>query len=271
MRRSSTLFTSTHLDFYPFSLFSRQPTPFVTTLHGRVDLPALKPVFNTFADMPLISISNAQRNDLPAANWVGTVYHGLPLQLHTPRQVERTYLAFLGRITPVKQVDAAIRIAQQCDIPIKIAAKIDAVDSAYFERDIRPLLDSPLVEYIGEINEQEKTTFLSGALALLFPIDWPEPFGLVMIEAMACGTPVIAFPSGSVPEVIEDGVTGFVVRNEAEAVAAVHKVDQLSAMRIREQFQKRFSARQMAENYVHAYQSLIDRSSSKSRHRKKQS
>ncbi|PHN47978.1 glycosyltransferase family 4 protein [Pseudomonas amygdali] len=260
-----------HLDFYPFSLFSRQPTPFVTTLHGRVDLPALKPVFNTFADMPLISISNAQRNDLPAANWVGTVYHGLPLQLHTPRQVERTYLAFLGRITPVKQVDAAIRISQQCDIPIKIAAKIDAVDSAYFERDIRPLLDSPLVEYIGEINEQEKTTFLSGALALLFPIDWPEPFGLVMIEAMACGTPVIAFPSGSVPEVIEDGVTGFVVRNEAEAVAAVHKVDQLSAMRIREQFQKRFSARQMAENYVHAYQSLIDRSSSKSRHRKKQS
>lgn len=249
-----------HLDFYPFSLFSRQPTPYVTTLHGRVDTPELQPVFGAFAAMPFIAISDAQRNDLPSANWVGTVHHGLPEQLHVPLQMERTYLAFLGRITAVKRVDAAIRIAQQCNIPIKIAAKIDSIDRAYFEHHIRPLFDSPLVDYVGEIDEHEKTAFLSGALALLFPIDWPEPFGLVMIEAMACGTPVIAFPFGSVREVVEDGVTGFIVENEAQAVAAVHKVDQLSALRIREQFDKRFTARRMAEKYVLAYQSLIERS-----------
>ncbi|POP73868.1 glycosyltransferase family 4 protein [Pseudomonas syringae] len=250
-----------HLDLFPLSLFSRQPTPFVTTLHGRVDRPELKPVYNLFKETPLISISNAQRNGLPTANWVDTVYHGLPQHLHTPQQMTRTYLAFLGRITPVKKVEAAIRIAQQCNIPIKIAARVEAGDRAYFEQDISPLLDSPLVEYVGEIDEQQKTAFLAGALALLFPIEWPEPFGLVMIEAMACGTPVIAFPFGSVPEVIEDGVTGFIVSDEAQAVAAVHNVSQLSAVRIREQFEKRFCARQMAENYVHAYQSLIDQSS----------
>ncbi|CAM3198978.1 glycosyltransferase family 4 protein [Pseudomonas floridensis] len=231
----------------------------MTTLHGRVDSPHLKPVFSTFAEMSFVAISNAQRNDLPAANWAGTVHHGLPEDLHIPQPVERTYLAFLGRITPVKKVDVAIRIAQQCGIPIKIAAKIDDADRAYFERDIGPLFDSPLVDYVGEISEYEKTAFLSGALALLFPIDWPEPFGLVMIEAMACGTPVIAFPFGSVPEVIEEGVTGFIVSDEAQAVAAVHKVGQLSAQQIREQFEKRFTARHMAQKYVCAYETLIAR------------
>jgi glycosyltransferase involved in cell wall biosynthesis len=175
-----------HMDYYSFSVFKRQDTPFVTTLHGRLDLPEQQPVFDTFNTAPVISISNSQRQPLPQAKWLTTVYHGLPEKLYTPQPVEQKYLAFLGRISPEKRVDTAIRIAGRCGLPIRIAAKVDSADREYFERDIKPLLDLPYVEYIGEIADDQKAEFLSGAHALLFPIDWPEPFGLVMIEAMAC-------------------------------------------------------------------------------------
>ena len=211
-----------HLDYYPFSLFSRQPTPFVTTLHGRLDLPEHQPVFTTFSSVPVISISDAQRRPVPQANWIRTIHHGLPEHLLTPQPVRPAYLAVLGRIAPEKGVDRAIRIAIQCGIPLKIAAKVDRSDQDYFDEVIRPMIEgSPLVEYIGEIGEPEKPEFLSGAIALLLPIDWPEPFGLVMIEAMACGTPVIAYNRGSVAEIIDHGLTGFIVENEPEAITAV--------------------------------------------------
>ncbi len=209
-----------HLDYYPFSLFSRQPTPFVTTLHGRLDLPEHQPVFTTFSSIPVISISNAQRRPVPQANWVRTIHHGLPEKLLMPRLSRPGYLAVLGRIAPEKGVDQAIRIATRCGIPLKIAAKVDRADQEYYDEIIRPLIDRhPLVEYIGEIGDPEKSEFLSGAIGLLVPIDWPEPFGLVMIEAMACGTPIIAYNRGSVAEIIDDGVTGFIVEDETSAVA----------------------------------------------------
>src|SRR6266849_3577519 len=193
-----------HLDYYPFSLFSRQQTPFVTTLHGRLDLPEHQPVFTTFSSVPVVSISNAQRRPVPQARWVRTVHHGLPENLLGPRPVKPSYLAFLGRIAPEKRVDRAIRIAARCEIPLKIAAKVDRVDIDYFETEIRPLLSLPCIEYIGEISDHEKSEFLSGAIGLIMPFDWLEAFGLGMIEALACGTPVIAFNRGSVPEIIED-------------------------------------------------------------------
>ena len=223
-----------HLDYYPFSLFARQPTPFVTTLHGRLDLPEHQPVFDTFSSAPVVSISNAQRRPLPQARWVRTIHHGLPEKLIVPMPVKPHYFAFLGRIAPEKRVDRAIRIAEHCGVPLKIAAKIDRADRDYYEEEIRPMLDSPNVEYIGEIGDHEKSAFLSGAIALLVPIDWPEPFGLVMIEAMACGTPVIAFNRGSVPEIIEDGVTGFIVEDEAGAIGAVDRLSHLSRPAIRQ-------------------------------------
>src|SRR5258708_1905181 len=229
-----------HLDYYPFSLFSRQPTPFVTTLHGRLDLPEHQPVFTTFSSVPVISISDAQRQTVPQAGWVRTVHHGLPERLLTPRPVRPSYLACLGRISPEKGIDRAIRIAGRCGIPLKIAAKVDKVDRDYFDDDIRPLIVSPHVEHVGEISDGEKSDFLSGALALLVPIDWPEPFGLVMIEAMACGTPVIAFNRGSVPEVVEDGLTGFVVDDEAGGGETIRKIGRLSRARIPPRFQERF-------------------------------
>ncbi|WP_323119401.1 glycosyltransferase family 4 protein [Burkholderia alba] len=248
-----------HLDYLPFPLMSRLDTPFVTTLHGRLDLPELQPVFGAFPDAPVVSISDAQRAPLPQAGWAGTVYHGLPATLLTPQpQVKPEYLAFLGRICPEKRVDTAIRIAAQSGLPLKIAAKVDKVDEEYFDTEIAPLLGQAHVEFIGEINEAQKPAFLSGAKALLFPIDWPEPFGLVMIEAMACGTPVIAFNRGSVPEVIDDGVTGFIVEDVHGAVGALHRIDTLSRDAIRAQFERRFSAKAMARRYVDTYETLCD-------------
>jgi len=246
-----------HLDYYPFSLFSRSSTGFVTTLHGRLDLPEHQPVFNTFASAPVISISNAQRRPVPQANWIKTIYHGLPEKLLAPKSAKPRYLAVLGRIAPEKAVDRAIRIAKRCGIPLKIAAKVDKVDQEYFDEIIRPLLDPPHIEYIGEISDAEKSEFLSGALALLVTIDWPEPFGLVMIEAMACGTPVIAFNRGSVPEIVEDGLTGFIVEDETSAVGEVKRLSELDRRKIRMRFEERFTARRMAMDYLAAYRGLM--------------
>jgi glycosyltransferase involved in cell wall biosynthesis len=246
-----------HLDYYPFSLFSRQEVPFITTLHGRLDLPEHQPAFATFRDVPIISISHSQRRPLPHANWITTIHHGLPETLLVPEPANPSYLAFLGRISPEKRVDCAIRIAQRCGLPIKIAAKIDRADRDYFEDQIRPLLDADGVELIGEIGDAEKPAFLSGALALLCTVDWPEPFGLVMIEAMACGTPVIAFNRGSVPEIVEDGLTGFIVEDELSAVGAVGQLPRLSRAAVRRRFEERFTARRMAEDYLATYRALI--------------
>ena len=246
-----------HMDYYSFSLFNRQDTPFVTTMHGRLDLPEQQPVFDTFTSAPVISISNAQRQPMPQAKWLSTVYHGLPLSLYTPQPGEQKYLAFLGRISPEKRVDTAIRIAGHCGLPIRIAAKIDSADREYFEREIKPLFDLPHVEYVGEIADNEKAVFLSGAHALLFPIDWPEPFGLVMIEAMACGTPVIAFNRGSVPEVVDEGVSGYIVEDEISAVAAVNRLHLLPRARVRQRFEERFTSHHMARQYLDAYQNVI--------------
>ncbi len=247
-----------HLDYFPFSLMARQTTPFITTLHGRLDLPEHQPVFSTFSSIPIVSISNAQRRPIPAANWVSTVHHGLPVDLLKPQPVQPSYLAFLGRISPEKRTDRAINIAQRCGIPLKIAAKVDRADADYFDEAIRPLLSTPGVDFIGEIGDAQKPQFLSGAMALLVPIDWPEPFGLVMIEAMACGTPVIAFNRGSVPEIIEDGVTGFIVEDETSAAGAVRKIGSLSREMIRRRFEERFTARRMAEDYIRLYDKHID-------------
>jgi glycosyltransferase involved in cell wall biosynthesis len=247
-----------HLDYYPFSLFTRQSTPFVTTLHGRLDLPEHQPVFETFAAVPVVSISDAQRRPLPKAGWVRTIHHGVPERLLTPRSAIPSYLAVIGRISPEKAIDRAIRIARGCGLPLRIAAKVDPVDRDYFATQIQPLLAAPGVDYVGEIGDADKAEFLSGALALLAPIDWDEPFGLVMIEAMACGTPVIAFNRGAVPEVIEDGLTGFIVDDERGAIAAVGRLSSFSRTAIRARFEQRFTARRMADDYVAVYRELID-------------
>jgi len=246
-----------HLDYYPFSLFMRQPTPFVTTLHGRLDLPEHQPVFSTFNRAPVVSISNAQRRPVPQANFVNTVYHGLPENLLTPKPVTPGYLAVLGRIAPEKGVDRAIRIALRCGIPLKIAAKIDRADQDYYDEVIKPIINQPGIEFIGEIGDDQKSEFLSGALGLLLPLDWPEPFGLVMIESMACGTPVIAYNRGSVPEIIDDGLTGFIVEDEISAVARVGRLPDLDRRAVRAQFEKRFTARRMALDYLATYRSLM--------------
>lgn len=246
-----------HLDYYPFSLFARQPTPFLTTLHGRLDLPELQPIFTTFSSIPVISISAAQRRPVPQANWVRTIHHGLPEDLLTPQSIAPSYLAVLGRITPEKGVDQAIKIAIRCNTPLKIAAKVDRADQEYFDQIIRPLLDHTLVEYVGEIGDHEKADFLGGATALLLPIDWPEPFGLVMIEAMACGTPVIAYNRGSVAEIVDEGLTGFIVDDEIGAVAAVDRLAELDRSAVRKQFEARFTARRMALDYLAAYRTLM--------------
>ncbi len=246
-----------HLDYYPFSVMMRQHVPFVTTLHGRLDLPEHQPVFETFSSVPVVSISNAQRRPIHKANWVATVHHGLPKNLLTPQPTKPSYLAFLGRISPEKRVDRAIRIAERCGLPLKVAAKIDCADADYYKDEIEPLMGLPHVDFVGEISDAEKPDFLSGALALLVPIDWPEPFGLVMIEAMACGTPVIAYNRGSVPEIIQDGETGFVVEDEISAVGAVNNLPQISRDLVRKRFEERFSATRMAQDYLSLYRKMI--------------
>jgi glycosyltransferase involved in cell wall biosynthesis len=245
-----------HIDYLHFPLSRRQNFTSVTTLHGRLDIPDLHPLFREFSEMKLVSISDSQRVPMEWANWVGTVYHGLPEDLHTASQQPGQYLAFLGRISPEKRLDRAIEVARRVGMPIKIAAKIDAVDRDYFNSQIRTLLRDPLVEYLGEISESEKTEFLGNAYALLFLIDWQEPFGLVMTEAMACGTPVIAYRLGSVPEVVEEGVTGYIVDNLEDAADAVGRIPALDRRRIREVFEDRFSARRMCHDYVEIFRRI---------------
>ncbi|MDG0026860.1 glycosyltransferase family 4 protein [Trinickia sp. Y13] len=253
-----------HLDYLPFSLFADAAAPSLTTLHGRLDLPELQPVFDTFSQANVVSISQSQRIPLPQARWRDTVYHGLPEHLLTPQpHCEPEYLAFLGRICPEKRVDTAIKIAAMSGLPLKIAAKIDKVDRDYFKEQIEPLLSQAHVEFVGEIDEARKPEFLSRAKALLFPIDWCEPFGLVMIEAMACGTPVIAFNRGSVPEVIDHAVTGYIVEDVQGAVAALERLPELSREEIRAQFERRFTARTMASNYVKCYETLLEQSAAR--------
>lgn len=246
-----------HVDYLHFPLSRRQPITNVTTLHGRLDIPDLVPLYQEFRDMRVISISNAQREPLPSANWQATVYHGLPVDLYRFRPEPGSYLAFVGRISPEKRVDRAIEIAKRVQIPLKIAAKVDPVDRHYFKSTIKPLLCEPLVEFIGEIGEGEKDEFLGNAYALLLPIDWPEPFGLVMVEAIACGTPVIAYRDGAVPEVIEEGHTGFIVEELEDAVEAVRRIPELSRKRCREAFEERFTATRMAHDYVKVFERLI--------------
>ncbi|HLT02980.1 MAG TPA: glycosyltransferase family 4 protein [Geminicoccaceae bacterium] len=246
-----------HIDYLHFPLFRDIAASTLTTQHGRLDLPDLSVAYRVFTEFPLVSISDDQRRPCPHWNWVRTIHHGLPLNLLAFSPEPRGgYLAFLGRICPEKRPDHAIEIARRTGVPLKIAAKVDPVDRAYFEEVIRPLLDDPLVEYVGEIGEREKAAFLGDALAVLFPIDWPEPFGLVMIEAMACGTPVIAYRRGSVPEVIDHGWTGFIVDDLDGAVAAVGQVEELDRSMIRARFEQRFTTERMAKDYLEAYKSL---------------
>ncbi|HET7383430.1 MAG TPA: glycosyltransferase family 4 protein [Pseudolabrys sp.] len=247
-----------HIDQFHFPLFRSIAGRTVTTLHGRQDLPDLLPLYLGFDDMPLVSISNAQRRPVPDANFAGTVHHGIPTRLHHgTAEPHGSYLAFLGRISPEKRPDRAISIARALGIPLKIAAKVDRADAAYFKTEIEPLLDGGGVEFIGEINDHQKTQFLGDAQALLFPVDWPEPFGLSMIEAMACGTPVLAFRCGSVPEIIEDGITGAIVDTMEEAIEALPRVIALDRKRVRQRFEQRFSATRMAKDYVGIYRSLL--------------
>lgn len=243
-----------HVDYLHFPLSRAKQWAQITTLHGRLDIPDLIPLYDEFSDMPVVSISDAQRTPLPQADWIRTVHHGLPTDLYEYEPNPGNYLAFLGRISPEKRVDRAIEIANRTGIPLKIAAKVDRVDQAYFDEVIQPLLDSAHVEYLGEIGEARKGEFLGNARAILFPIDWPEPFGLAMIEALACGTPVIAFRRGSVPEVIEDGRTGAVVESVDEAVEAVDQLSSLSRRECRQQFEERFPVSRMAREYVSVYE-----------------
>ena len=245
-----------HTDYLHFPVVKRLPLTTLTILHGRLDIPDLIPLFRQISDVNVVSVSDAQRNPVHWANWRGTVYHGLPTELYRLRAKLGSYLAFLGRISPEKRVDRAIQIAKQAGKELKIAAKIDSVDRDYFESKIKPLLTDPLIEYIGEIGQGEKNEFLGNASALLFPIDWPEPFGLVMIEAMACGTPTIAYRNGSVPEVLEDKKTGFIVNSLQDAVRAVDRISLLSRHTCRTIFEQRFSASRMTGDYLRIYGAL---------------
>lgn len=245
-----------HTDYLHFPIAKTLGTPHITTLHGRLDLPQLEPLYRHFADVPLISISDSQRRPLPWVNWLTTVNHGLPPDLYSFEPESADYFVFIGRVSPEKRVDRAIDIARQCGMPLYIGAKIDKTDEAYFNESIKPLLRDPLIRFVGEIGQREKRELLEHAVALLFPIDWPEPFGLVMIEAFSCGTPVIAYPHGSVPEVMEDGVTGFIVTNQEEAVRAARRISSINRKACREAFERRFTAAHMAENYLRVYRRL---------------
>jgi glycosyltransferase involved in cell wall biosynthesis len=247
-----------HVDWTPLPLLNRLSTPFLTTCHGRLDLPGLSTVVQMFPAAPFVSISNHQRLALPAANWLGTVYHGMPPSLLQPSFNEGPYFAFLGRLTAEKGPEAAIRIATACNAPLRIAAKLPRGERGYYKKALAPMIDGKQIEMVGEVGDEAKQTFLANAKALLFPISWPEPFGLVMIEAMACGTPVIAFRSGSVPEVVEDGVTGFIVDSEEEAIEVIrNRLPKLDRRKVRAGFDRRFTARRMAEDYVRHYRTAV--------------
>jgi glycosyltransferase involved in cell wall biosynthesis len=245
-----------HVDWLPLPVLSRLRVPFVTTTHGRLDLPGLSAVVERFPDAPFVSISHNQRASLQSANWLGTVYHGLPADSLRPAYESGTYLAFLGRLSKDKGPEAAMRIARAAGIPLHMAAKLPKDERGYFKQQLEPQIDGTEVRLTGEVNDQTKQAFLSGAAALLFPIDWPEPFGLVMIEAMACGTPVIAFRSGSVPEVVDHGITGFVVDGEAEAIEAIGRLGELDRRQVRRRFEERFTSNRMAREYVRLYEQL---------------
>jgi glycosyltransferase involved in cell wall biosynthesis len=246
-----------HIDWLHLPLLSRLGVPFLTTLHGRLDLPGLAELIRHFPDERFVSISDHQRLALGEANWCGTIYHGLPNDLFKPCYEHGSYLAFLGRLSAEKGPEPAIRIAHGAQMPLRIAAKIPRSSQRFFRERLEPRIDGRMVRLVGEVNDSAKGPFLSGAAALLFPIDWPEPFGLVMIEAMACGTPVIAFRSGSVPEIIDDGITGFVVDSEEQAIEAVHRAAQLDRRRVRARFEERFTAARMAADYARHYRSLV--------------
>lgn len=246
-----------HLDFNGFPLARRNPVPVVTTLHGRLDLPELEPVYREFSEMPLVSISDSQRRPLPWASWAGTVYHGLPRNLYTFQPQSQGYLAFVGRIAPEKRPDHAIEIAKRAGLPLRIAAKVDRADRTYFEAEVEPLLDHPLIEFVGEISDAEKDEFIGNAMALVCPYDWPEPFGLVLIEAFACGTPVLAYRRGSIPEIVNHGVTGFICETVDEMVDAVGQVSLIDRKQCRATFDERFTADRMARDYVALYERLL--------------
>jgi glycosyltransferase involved in cell wall biosynthesis len=250
-----------HIDYLHFSLSRHTQVPCITTLHGRLDIPDLIPLYRQFRDMPLVSISDAQRKPLAWANWLGTAHHGMPTKILSLRK-GGDYLAFLGRVSPEKGVGEAIEIAIASGRKLKIAAKVDRIDKEFFEAEIKPRLNHPLVEFLGEIGHAQKEEFLGNAAALLFPINWPEPFGLVMIEAMACGTPVLAHPRGSVPEIIEDGRNGFLVKNVDEALRALSKIDQIDRRECRRHFEDNFTDERMASKYLDIYQQLIGHGSS---------
>jgi glycosyltransferase involved in cell wall biosynthesis len=247
-----------HTDYFHFPTSCLKKIPHITTLHGRLDIDGLGRIYERFAHVPIVSISYSQRKPIPHANWIGNVYHGLPLDLHSMGDGGGGYAAFIGRISPEKRVDRAIAIAERAGIRIKIAAKVDKVDKEYFDQEIKHLLKKPHVEYLGEIGEAEKTKFLGDAVVTLFPIDWPEPFGMVMIESLACGTPVIAFGHGSVPEVLDDRRTGFIVNSIEAAAAAVSKISSIDRRICRQTFLERFTARRMATDYFSLYTNLIE-------------
>jgi glycosyltransferase involved in cell wall biosynthesis len=247
-----------HLDFLGFPMSRRAHAPVVTTLHGRLDLPELVPIFDEYAEMPVVSISNAQRTPLPSANWLGTVYHGIPKDLYSSHSGTGSYLAFLGRIAPEKCPDHAIEIAKRVGMPLRIAAKVDPADREYFHSKIERLLEHPLIEYVGEITDAEKNDFLGDAAALVCPYDWPEPFGLVLIEAMACGTPVLAYRRGSIPEIVEHGVTGYICDTIGEMVQAVAGLALIDRTRCREVFERRFTVERMVRDYVSLYEKVAN-------------
>jgi len=246
-----------HTDWFHFPVWRGSSTPQLTTLHGRLDIADLRAVYDEFRDMAVVSISDSQRTPMPSARWVATIYNGTPAGNYHFCDQPGDYLAFLGRITPEKGPEQAIEIAKRLGMPLKMAAKIDPVDREYFADRIEPLLDNPLIDFIGEVDERGKDRLLGGAKALLFPIDWPEPFGLVMTEAMACGTPVIAMRRGSVPEIMSDGVTGFIVNSIDEAVAAVQKIGTIDRVHCRKHFEQNFTVGRMVDGYIEAYQRLI--------------